>query len=331
MTRIILGITLLVLLLSGCTRKEDVEGLSFYVIPSSESNVEDSAPNSRLWREQPRAHGDLALDPDLEYLIGVERKPTAQDDLVSEYSFTDQRGFSLVVDQLKKTFSMDKPYIHVHGVFFPSTQVTAVWDGAIRWIWSDAVRIEALPQSRDTQYGSYPAQNEEVIKPLLPPLLKGTELELQILISDRKVKAVRKIFVVQGKSFKDLTLGMSTFNVKKADQFPDLFASQASTAAASPDISIRLARGAEATVDLSFENSEPIFASMFGCSVRHNAPPFFKVAPKLHGWDGSKVKASARITADADAALGDHYIKLVRKCTGGANDIFKIQTIQATV
>ena len=57
----------------------------------------------------------------------------------------------------------------------------------------------------------------------------------------------------------------------------------------------------------------------------------FGLIPKLEGWDGPKVNASARIAATAEAPAGDHYVELVRKCIGGRSDIFKIQTIRVTV
>ncbi len=201
--------------------REDAKSYRFYEQESEGRPPKNELLAYELWSGEPRAPDSLEFEPGRTYLVGVERDIEPADRELLDLSFTDPKEWSFEVEGTlpKKTYSRESSVIYDHGVFFPSQQTDVVWDGIVRWVWSEGVRIEPLKAGNMVSFGSLRAKKTPFLRDLACPVLRGNELEIQVVVKEGRPLVFRKVFKVSGTEGKLPELGLSAVNRKKEIQF----------------------------------------------------------------------------------------------------------------
>jgi hypothetical protein len=206
-----------------------------------------------------------------------------------------------------------------------------VWDGVVRWVWNEGLRLEPLAGADSVAFGCHAAKPEGFLQPLVCPIVRGAEIEIQVVVEDHKAKRVRKVFRLPGRELRTTQFGMLTLNDTKQDQFPSRFADLTSAEQAHPDIALTVARESTVKKDIAFVNSESILSSYMSCATRHNAPQFVDLTISFDGWNGATVKLSAEVKVKKEAPRGEHYFRMIHRSSWDKGIIYKERVVKLTI
>ena len=313
------------------TTPDDLASYEFYILPYPGDRPADNFFSSRLWAEKPARWGDLTLEAEKQYIVGVEREATSKDNAITDFSFTMPKGLTLQSPVLKKSFSTNGSSLYDYGVFFPATQADVVWDGVVRWVWDVGLRLEPLAGAESITFGSHAAKPDPFLQPLISPIVRGTEMEIQVVVQDHKATKVRKIFRLSGKDVKNTQFGMLMLNEAKRDEFPSRFTVVTSAEQTHPDIEIMIAAGSTVKKKINFVHSESIWSSFMSCATRHNAPQFADLTTSFDGWNGATVKLSTEVKVKQDAPKGNHYFRMIHRASWDKGIIYKERVVKLTI
>lgn len=310
---------------------EDLGAYRFFTAPRPDPREDNQMCAYGLWKGQPLPWSAVRSMAGKDLLVGVERDAIAEDNAVTDFSFTDPKGLILQDPVLKRTFSTKTSVLYQFGVLYPSTQADVVWDGLVRWIWSEGVRLDPVAGSDEVSFGSHAARPQAFVQPLISPILRGSEEEIQAVVQDHKAAKVRKLFLLRGQALREDQIGLRAMNDRKEDQFPSRFTEVTPAERARPDIAIRVARLAKVKKEVGFTLAQPIRSSFLRCTTRHNAPGFLNVDVNLEGWSGASVKLSAEVQATSQAPSGDHYFRVIDRVSWDHGRLYKERVAKVTV
>jgi hypothetical protein len=289
---------------------ESTQGYRF-IAHALEPQVKDDLLVYGLWKEPAAEWSAIRLDPETEYLLGVERDVTPEERW--EPTFTDQSGIVVPEPSGKPQVSVVGTKSLPRGVFFPAVQEMVVWDGIVRWIWGDSVRIEPAKPKGNVPLAFRAPKKTESLSPLTCPLLRGQEIETQAVVREGKWTSIRKVFRGRGRDLAGAAWGLTRPNPDRREEFPSLFGEISAEERQQPDIVLSVSPGRSATKGLSYRHEKAIVTSFLRLATRNSAPGFLAVDMSLDSWAGPVVKTTVQVKASKTAPVGDHYFRIVQR------------------
>ena len=187
-----------VLVLTGCATTIGIEVLTqsianagelrFFVL---EGPCTPERARNELWRSQWRASLNQLELPKGKYLLGISRKTDEQDAAFVDRTYSYPGPFAKGTDQevmTKKDIVAFNPK--------SATATITVKDGIICWNWQQGIIIVPRLGQKDV-LAHLIGVDKDNRDPLMPPLTKGDEDELQLVIVEDKAVELRKVFIIE--------------------------------------------------------------------------------------------------------------------------------------
>jgi hypothetical protein len=301
----------------------------FYAVEMPEGELPRELVVSQLWAKAPTTIAELQSTRDKRLLLGIERDATPANAKVADFSFTMSTG--MIISGGGARMSPHGTPFFPYGVCFASSQAVTVWDGVIRWNWEDGVYIEPPTGETGPIFGFKDAKPTPFLKPLIAPVLRGREIELQVVVKDNKPKLVRNLFVLEKGRVGDLELPVCTPNADGRAEFKSRFTDVTDSEKRSPEIAVTVSAGGTAKKDISFDHRETLMSSFMRCASRHNAPEFLDFGVSFDGWEKTTVKLSLEVKAGSAAPAGNHYFRLIHRAEWDKGTIYRERVVLVSI
>jgi hypothetical protein len=148
-----------------------------------------------LWASQGSKSLNQLKLPKGQYLLGMSRKIDQKDAPFIDRTYNYPGPFGKGTDQ--KVISKSKDAI-IPVDFNPksSSATLTIEDGIVCWNWQEGISLVARPGQKGIS--SYLLGAEKYNRdPLIAPLAKGEEVELQLVITEEKPVELRKVFIIE--------------------------------------------------------------------------------------------------------------------------------------